>query len=140
PPTMSVKPGSPANAVLGDSDINIGVVGGAGLIEKSSGLDSALPGLLAVTSAIPKFTMSPAGIVTSSWVALTNVVGRGAPLQRPLAPLTKLLPVTVSVKLGPPAEALFGVSAVSKGAAATGGGAGVDVGVAASLAASAATD
>ena len=50
-----------------------------------------------------------------SCVALTNVVGRLAPFQVTVAPLTKPLPVTVSVKAGPPAGALDGASPVMRG-------------------------
>jgi hypothetical protein len=43
-------------------------------------------------------------------VALTNVVLSGVPFQFTTAPLTKLLPLTVRVKLVPPAAVLVGKS------------------------------
>ena len=50
---------------------------------------------------------------------------RAAPFQCTAAPETKLLPLAVSVKAGPPAVALLGASEPSAGAA--GGGAAVTV-------------
>ena len=49
-----------------------------------------------------------------SWVALTKVVVRFAPLQRTTEP-PKLLPFTVSVKAPPPAAALLGATVVNVG-------------------------
>jgi len=55
-------------------------------------------------------------------VALTNVVVRAAPLKLTAAPFTKLEPLTVTVRLGPPAAALAGerVVIVGKATAETG--------------------
>ena len=64
-------------------------------------------------------------MVALNWVALTKVVVRAAPFQRTADPETKLLPLTVSVKAGPPAVALLGASEPSAGAA--GGGAAATV-------------
>src|SRR5437660_1351562 len=67
-------------------------------------------GLRTLTAAEPALATSEAGMLAVSRVALTNVVVRAAPLQRIVAPETKLLPSAVSVKAAPPAVALFGVS------------------------------
>src|SRR2546423_10889302 len=55
-----------------------------------------------------------------SRVALTNVVGRGAPAQSTAAPGANFVPSTVIVKLGSPDIAPSGVSAISVGAVAAG--------------------
>ena len=52
-------------------------------------------------------------------MVLTKLVVRAAPFHRTDAPDTKLLPLTVSVKAGPPAVALLGESELSVGVAAT---------------------
>jgi len=67
------------------------------------------PGLLTVTLAGPAETMSLAGMEAVSFVALLKVVVRSDPFQRTVALETKLEPLTVSVKAGPPAIAKFGL-------------------------------
>jgi hypothetical protein len=84
------------------------------VIIKVRALDSAPLGFSTVTEAVPCEAISTALIVAVSWVALPVVV-RGAPFQCTTEPLTRLLPVTVSVKAGPPATALLGESAVNVG-------------------------
>ena len=79
-------------------------------------------GLRTPTSAEPTAPMSEAGMLAVRRVALTNVVERAAPLHSTLAPATKLLPSTISVKAGPPAVAATGVIALTLG-----GGAPLDV-------------
>src|SRR5438132_54065 len=73
-------------------------------------------GLRTVTCTEPAFPMSLAGMAAVSRVALTNVVVRALLFQRTLAPETKPVPSTVSVKAGPPAVAVLGVSVVMVGA------------------------
>ena len=70
------------------------------MIVKVRALDTAPPGFCTVTEALPAAAISAAGIAAVSWVALTKVVVRFAPFQRTTEPLTKLLPFTVSVKVG----------------------------------------
>ena len=97
--------------------------GGGGLpIVNVSAFETALSGFAAVTCAVPGDAISAAGIPAVSCVEFMNVVVRLAPFQRTTEPLTKLLPVVVSVKPGPPAVGLLGDSAVRVG----GGGGGVD--------------
>ena len=59
--------------------------------------------------------MSLAGMAADSWVVLTKVVLRLAPFHLTTEPATKLLPLTVRVKAGPPATAPPGESAVTAG-------------------------
>src|SRR4030095_4168029 len=63
-----------------------------------------------VTGIVPGVAMSLAGIAAVTRAALTKVVVRAAPFHCTTAPETKLPPLTVSVKLGPPAVALFGTN------------------------------
>jgi hypothetical protein len=56
-----------------------------------------------------------ARIAAVSLVALTNVVTRGLPFHRTVAPLTKLLPFAVRVSAPEPALTVFGVSEFSTG-------------------------
>ena len=72
-------------------------------------------GLKAVTCALPTVAMSEAGICALSCVALINSVGRFAPFQRTVAPLTKFVPLTASVKAAPPAFAALGFKLVNTG-------------------------
>lgn len=72
-------------------------------------------GLNTVTCAVPAIATSPAGIAARNWVLLTKVVGRLVPFQRTTEPLTKPLPVAVSVKAPLPARTLAGEIEVSVG-------------------------
>ena len=86
------------------------------MIVKGRALDTTL-WFSTVTEAVPAAAMSLAGIWAVSWVALTKAVVRAAPFHCTPEPLTKLLPVTVSVKAAPPATALLGESVLNVGAA-----------------------
>src|SRR5947208_1866293 len=56
--------------------------------------------------------MSEAGMLAVSCVELTKVVVRAAPFHSTVAPVTKFVPLAVSVKAGPPAVAELGVRPV----------------------------
>src|SRR2546426_8585780 len=73
------------------------------------------PGLTTRTVAVPTVAMSAAAMLAVTWVGLTTVVGRAAPFHWTLAPAAKPLPSTVSVKAGPPAGALRGLSDTTLG-------------------------
>src|SRR6185295_14961438 len=64
----------------------------------------------------PAVLTSSATMLAVRRVPLPNVVVVAWPFQNTVAPETKLLPSTVSVKPGPPAVAMFGVSVVIAGA------------------------
>src|SRR5262245_52201423 len=68
------------------------------------------PGFATVTFTVPGCVAVPTAV---SFVAETNVVESGAPLQRTLAPLTKPLPLAVSVKA--PSGSDDGATALSTG-------------------------
>jgi len=65
-------------------------------------------GLVTVTLKVPAVAMSEATMAAVSCVTLTNVVARALPLKLTVEPLTKFVPFTVKVKVGPPAMALAG--------------------------------
>src|SRR5207244_9435656 len=67
-------------------------------------------GLKIVTDAEPAAAISAAEMAAESCVAETYVVARSAPFQRTTELVTRFVPVTVSVKPGPPAVAEVGRS------------------------------
>src|SRR5205823_3111959 len=112
---VRVKAAPPTVALEGESDVSIG----AGLFTVNVCAAEVPPpgaGVMTVTEAVAVAAMSAAGIAAVSCVALTKVVVRAAPFHCTLAPLTKPLPVSVSVKPAPPTIALAGDSDVSVGA------------------------
>jgi hypothetical protein len=62
-------------------------------------------GVNTVTEAVPAVAISVAVIAAVNWVAETYVVVRFDPFHCTTEPLTKLLPLTVSMKAEPPAFA-----------------------------------
>ena len=95
-----------------------GVGADAGLlIVKVRALDVPPPGagLKTVTLAAPALAMSEAKMLAVSCVLLTKVVVRFALFHRTIDPLTKFVPLTVSVNPAPPATALLGFKLLSVG-------------------------
>src|SRR6267143_5615650 len=114
PDTVSVKAGPLTSALLGVRAVSVG----AGLFTVNVWAAEVQPpgaGVTTVICGVPAVATSAAAIAAVSWVALTNVVVRPAPFHCTLAPLTKLLPVTVRVKAAPPTVALGGESDVTVG-------------------------
>ena len=114
PVTVKVNPAPPAWALFGDSWVNVG----AGLLTVNVRAEDVPPpgaGVNTVTCAVPAGAMSAAGIAAVSCVPLTNVVVRSVPFQRTTEPVTKFVPVTVSVKADPPTVALLGERELSPG-------------------------
>jgi hypothetical protein len=84
------------------------VIASAVLTVNVAGADAAPPVLATVTLAVPALAMSAAGTEAVTCVAETKVVVRAVPFQFTVEPLTNPEPVTVRVKVGPPAVAEFG--------------------------------
>lgn len=78
------------------------------------GLDTG-DGLFTTTKAVPEVSRSAAEIDAVSWLEFTKVVGLLEPFQLTVAPLTKLVPLTVRVKAEPFTRALVGLSEVITG-------------------------
>ena len=74
-------------------------------------------GLVTVIDAVPAVAMRDAGTVAVNCVEETNVVLSGVPFQFTVAPLTKLVPLTVKVNCGPPAVVQVGLSELMVGLA-----------------------
>src|SRR6266436_634172 len=115
PFTVSVNAAPPAVALDGASEV---MVGSGLLTVKFVGADVPPPGaaFVTVTGKVPPAAMSAAAIAAVTCVALTNAVVFAAPLKFTTAPLTKPVPLTVSVNGAPPAVALAGDSDVMAGA------------------------
>jgi xanthosine utilization system XapX-like protein len=114
PFTVSVKPAPPAVALVGEIDV---VVGTGLLTGKFMGAEGPPPGagLLTMTGKDPAAAMSAAVTAMVTCVAETNVMVLAVPLKVPVAPLTKFVPLMVSVKPAPPAVALVGENEVIVG-------------------------
>ena len=96
PLTVSVKAAPPPNTVFG---LNVLSTGTPFKIENELAFDTPPPGaaFATVISALPDAVKSLAGMAAVNCVALTKVVARALPFQRTVEPLTKPVPLTVSV-------------------------------------------
>jgi len=103
--TVNVKARSPVVALDGDKLV---VVGGGLVTPKSTELEAATPGFTTVIGKVP--TVANSVVVTSavSEVLLPNVVVSDVEPNLTTAPLTKSVPVTVSVNAEPPCIADVG--------------------------------
>jgi len=72
-------------------------------------------GFVTVTTAVPGDAMTVEGMATLNCAALTNVVASAVPPKLTIEAATKFVPLIVSVKVPPPATALFGEIAVIVG-------------------------
>src|SRR6266850_3991819 len=115
PVSVSVNPAPPVVALEGASAVSVGP---PELTGKVIVADVPPPGaaVVTVTFAMAAASRSVAGIAAVSWVALANVVVRVAPFHCTVLPLTKPVPVTVSVNAAPLISALLGLRPVSVGA------------------------
>lgn len=107
PLTVRVKLGPNTSAVAGE----MLEIEGTGLLTVNVTADEVPPPGVGVKTVIDNkapTARSDAGIAAASCVLLTKVVVRFAPLTSTTEPLTKLLPLTVSVNPGLPAVALAG--------------------------------
>jgi len=115
PVMVRVNPPLPATAVDG---LIVVIVGNRLVMVKVAVLDVPPPGagLKAVTFAVPAVATSLAGMVAVSTVLETNPVVRSLPFQRTTEPLTKFVPVMVSVKPLLPATVVAGLMLLIVGA------------------------
>jgi len=117
PLTVSVNPGPPAGALLGEMLVS----DGAGFVTvKVTAADVPPPGVFTVMESEPGVLVSPAVKVAVNWVTLTKLVLRPTPFTWTTDELTKFEPVAVIVTGPLPATALVGEIALSVG---DGGGA-----------------
>jgi len=112
PFTVRVNAGVPAVAEFGLSEV---IAGGAAIANAKPLV--VMPAESTVTVALPAVAIKLAGTGAVSWPELTKVVVRAVAFQRTAAPDAKALPFTVSVKVGPPAVAEFGLKDVIAGGA-----------------------
>ena len=112
PVTVNVKEGPPA---LPHEGLTLLTAGSGFRISNDIALERLPSGLNTVTATVPDVARSPDGMLACSWVAEPKVVTRSEPFQRTFEPDTKLLPVTVNVKEGPPAGAKEGLRPVTAG-------------------------
>src|SRR5216683_212002 len=115
PLTVSVNAAPPAGAPAG----NKVVIVGTGLLMVNVAAAEIPPpgaGFVTVTLTVAAVAISAANIAAVTCVALTNAVVFAAPLKFTTAPLTKPVPLRVSVNAAPPAVALVGESVVMTGA------------------------
>lgn len=93
----------------------ISTVGELGLTTKVSEFDVVPPGVPTLTAALPLPAIAFAGTDAVSCVELPKLLVRATPFHNTTSPEAKLLPLTVSVKPGPPAIALAGETEFSAG-------------------------
>jgi hypothetical protein len=115
PVSVSVKAEPPAAADVGAIEVSVGV---GLLMVNVCAVDVPPPGVgvNTVTEDVPTRATSDAGTVAVSEVALPNTVTSAVPFQFTTEPLTKLVPVTVSVNVESPAVAEVGRMDVRTGA------------------------
>jgi hypothetical protein len=114
PLTVRLKAGPPAAVLEGESKLAVGtgllMVNVRALVVPPPG-----EGFTTVTDAVPAVAMSPAGTEAVNCVLLTWLVVSPVAFHCTVEVETNLVPVTVSVKAGPPAVALKGESKVAVG-------------------------
>src|SRR5665213_2765515 len=113
PKTVRLNVAPPGTAEAGLSDVTTGPTTVAELILNVSALEAVLPGFTTVTLALPTFEIRLAGTAAVNCVALTKLVESGEPFHCAVVPKTNLEPLTVSVNVGPPTVAPFGLSEVN---------------------------
>ena len=114
PLAHNVKAGPVATATVG---VRLVMTGPAAVTGNAEALDGVPPGFTTVMLALPGVRIRLAVTAAVSCVALTSVVGSAVPFQSTVAPERNPVPLTVSVKAGPPAAAEVGLRLVIMGAA-----------------------
>jgi hypothetical protein len=102
PFTVRKRLGVPAEIEMGLTDVTIGTTKNGKKLPETTppGLETVI---LTATVAVTKFALTEA----RNEVALEYVVGRVAPFHRTTDPLTNPVPITSSVKPGPPRGTVF---------------------------------
>jgi hypothetical protein len=113
PVTMTVKDAPPAVAESGNRTL---MAGRGGSMVKERLFEMAPPGLATVTAAERAKLDRLAGTKAVTCEALTKVVERGTPFHNTVEPETKLIPLTVRVKVAMPSAAALGLRLVMVGA------------------------
>lgn len=114
PLMVSVNAAPPVLALVGESEVMVG----AGLFTvKFEGAEAPPPGagLLITTGKAPPVAISAAVTAIVTCAELTKVIVRALPLNVPVAPLTKFVPLMVSVNAALPAVAFAGAKEVIDG-------------------------
>jgi hypothetical protein len=111
PLIVSVKAAPPAFAELG---FRLAMVGARGLMVNVDPADTP-PVVVTVTLAVSAVAIRLAGTAAVSWLALTSVVVSAVAPHVTVAPATKCVPLTVSLKAAPPAVAELGLRLVMVG-------------------------
>jgi hypothetical protein len=118
PVTTKSAPADPARTVVGEMEVIVGTLLGAGVIVKVREVaDVPPPGeeVNTTTVAVPGLAIRLAGTLVVIWLVLRKVVTSAAPFHSTTEPGEKLLPVTVKVNAVPPACAVVGDMAFSDG-------------------------
>jgi hypothetical protein len=109
PLRVTVRAPLPASALVGERLVSVGT--GFGATTANERLPLVPPpgaGFVTVTASLPALAMAAAGMAAVTWVDEMYVVVSVVPLKETVAPLTKPIPVTLSVKAAPPAVAELG--------------------------------
>ena len=122
PVTARVKAPLPAVKLAGWSAVTVGTGLGVGAMMVKLIAPDVPPfdGFVTVTGTVPAVVTADAGMAAVSCVALTKAVVAAPPLKLTADPLTKFVPVTVSVKAEDPATIVAGCRTVTVGGFAPG--------------------
>jgi hypothetical protein len=117
PAISSVAPPDPARTVVGEIELIVGTLLGAGVIVKVRLPDVPPPGEVVKTTtvAVPGLTIRIDGTMAVILLTLRKVVTSAFPFHSTTEPGEKLLPVTVKLNVVPPATAVVGDIALSEG-------------------------
>ena len=118
PVRTNVTPPDPARTVVGEIDVIVGTLLGAGVIVKVREVaDVPPPGVEVNTTtvAVPGLAIRLAGTLAVISLVLRKVVTSALPFHSTSEPGEKLLPVTVKVNAVPPACAVVGIMDLSDG-------------------------
>ena len=118
PVRTNVTPNDPARTVVGEMEVIVGTLLGAGVIVKVREVADVPPpgvGVNTTTVAVPGLAIRLAGTLVVIWLVLRKVVTSAFPFHSTSEPGEKLLPVTVKVNAVPPACAVVGDIALRDG-------------------------